>query len=101
MDVNTPLQSAKKVSSKHVCGVSLAHVLIMGWWVVFCKIIRQVSCYFLLIDNEVSLADAVEHPVKYHIDGLGASLFNTIVGESSGALVVHLHGHAVVGEPFF
>ena len=38
------------------------------------------------MDDEVSLADAVAHPVKFHVGVLGASMFHVIVGDSPDTL---------------
>ena len=54
------------------------------------KIIRRVSCSFSPMDDEVSLADAVPHPVTFYVVGLRASMFHVIVGESLGTLVFYL-----------
>ena len=54
------------------------------------KIIRRVSCSFSPMDDEVSLADAVAHPVKFHVGVLG-EMFHVIAGDFSGTLVFRLH----------
>ena len=62
----------------------------MGERVVFGEIISQVGGSFSPVDDEISLAGAVAHPIKSHDDGLGASLLNIFVGDAAGALIVCL-----------
>ena len=88
--INTPLRRAKNVRREHICKVSLAHVLMMVWWVLIHKIIRQVVCSFLPIDDEVSLSDVVARPVNFHVGVLG-EMFHVIAGDFSGTLVFRLH----------
>ena len=92
MDIETPPQCTRELRHEPICEVSLAHVLIMGWIVVLCKIGHQVSFSFLTVDGEVSLVGAITHPIKSHAKDLGALLFHVVIDDSTNAFVGDLHG---------
>ena len=68
----------------------LSHMLMMSGRVVLGEIITQVGGSFLPVVDEVSLAGVVAHPVKSHVNDLGASLLHFGVGNAAGALIVCL-----------
>ena len=90
LHINTPSQRIKKLCHECICEIPLPHMLMMGGRVVLGEIIIQVGGSFFPVDDENSLAGAVAHPVKYHADGLGASLLHIFVGDAAGALIVCL-----------
>ena len=55
-----------------------------------CEIISQVGELFLPVDDERSLAGAVAHPVKPHVDGLEASLLHIVFVDATVALIICL-----------
>ena len=79
MNINTLSQCTLKLSYMKMCEVYLAHVLIIGWNLLLCKIIHLVSCYFLSGDDEVSYTDVAKHLLKHYDDGLGDSVFFSVV----------------------
>ena len=88
--INTPPQRVKKLRHECISEIPLLHMLVMGRRVVLGEIISQVGGSFLPVDDEMSLAGAVVHPVKSHFDGLGVSLLRIVVGYAAGALIVYL-----------
>ena len=88
--INTPSKHIRKLCHECICEIPLSHMLMMGGRVVLGEIIIQVGGSFFPVDDEISLAGAVAHPVKSHVDGLGASLLHIFVGDAAGALIVCL-----------
>jgi hypothetical protein len=54
----------------------------------FSKVIGFVKSAGFPIDMELALADTVANPVQAHIDGFGAFLFDSIIGNASSSAVV-------------
>jgi hypothetical protein len=67
----------------------------------FSKIIGLVKSAGFPIDMELALADTVANPVETHIDGFGALLFDSIVGNASGGAVVCYNGCGRLGMAEF
>ena len=67
----------------------------------FCKIIGFVQGAGFPINVELALADAVANPVKAHIDGLGAFLFDSVIGNASCSAVVCYNGCGRLGMAEF
>ena len=55
-----------------------------------CKVICQISVTGPPVHFELFLSDSVLDPVKSHVHGLGAVLFDLLVGESCQSSVVNL-----------
>ena len=53
-------------------------------------IVSQVSDAGLPVDDELTLACAVAYPIKTHIDRFLSFLFDGVVGEAVGGIVVNL-----------
>ena len=58
---------------------------------VFCMIITSVVVAGFPLYFELALSTSVTDPIKTHIDGLGAFLFDGVRSESYGGGVVHSH----------
>ncbi len=43
------------------------------------------------MDEELAFVDAVANPIEAHVDGFGAALFDSVVGDTSSACVVGSH----------
>ena len=56
------------------------------------EVVGLVQTAFLPVDVELTLADAVADPVKPHVDGFGALLFDRVIGDAGGGAVVGLDG---------
>lgn len=56
------------------------------------KIIGEIVCAFAPVDQEMALAHPVADPVKTHIHGFGATLFDGVVCDTGGAGIVGLDG---------
>ena len=56
---------------------------------------RVVVCHvfgaFAPVDEKVSLLDAISDPIKTHIHGFGAALFDGVVADAGGTSVVGLN----------
>jgi hypothetical protein len=51
------------------------------------------------VDNKLLLLDAIADPIESHVNGLGATLFNSVVDNASGTGVVGLDGSGRLGVP--
>ncbi len=60
----------------------------LGGVQVFREVISDVEIGANVRNDELTLSNAVTNPMKTHIDGLGASLLDGIVGDADGAGVV-------------
>ena len=58
----------------------------------FSKVVGVVEFAFLPVDVELFLIHAVAYPVKTHVDGFGAFLFNGIVGDTGGSCIISTYG---------
>ena len=59
---------------------------------VFGEGIRAVEFGLAPINGKLPLLDTTANPIKTHVDGLGALLFDFVVGESFGSSVVGFQG---------
>ena len=57
---------------------------------VFCEVVCKVFGSFSPVDKELSLFDAISDPVKTHVHGLGATLFDRFVADAGGACIIGL-----------
>jgi hypothetical protein len=56
------------------------------------KKIGTVRAAFSLINQKLALANAVSNPIKTHVHGFGAFLFDAVVGDTGSRAVVSLYG---------
>ena len=54
----------------------------------FSEIVSEVCCSFSPYYFELALIDAVADPIESHINGLGAALFDCVIGDAFCHLVV-------------
>jgi len=54
------------------------------------KIVGMVGCARAPIDVELTLFLAVTEPIETHVNGLGAFLFDRVVDDSAGGVIVGL-----------
>jgi hypothetical protein len=64
----------------------------MGWGVVLGKVVGKIVFTGTPVNYELALLDSVADPVKAHIYGFGAKLFDRFIGNASGACIVGLAG---------
>lgn len=69
--------------------------------VVFCEVVGFVQFAWSPIDMKLSLSGAIAYPIKSHIDGLGAFLFDSVVCNSDCSTVVGLDGRWWLGMAEF
>ena len=58
------------------------HEAVMSRRVIFCVIVVQIGYAWLPVDKELSAAGAVAYPVKVHVNGFGALLFDGVICKS-------------------
>ena len=58
----------------------------------FGEVICEIFGAFSPVDEKMPLFDAITDPIKSHVHGLGASLFDGVVANAGGACVVSLDG---------
>ena len=58
----------------------------------FCVVVGQIRATGGPINIELSLVDAVAHPVEPHVDSLGAALFDGVVEDAGGIGVINDDG---------
>ena len=68
---------------------------------VFGEVVSLVEAAFFPVDVELTLADAVADPIKPHVDGLGALLFDGVIGDAGGGAVVSLDRRRWLGMAKF
>ena len=59
-----------------------AFVLVVHCWMVFVEVFRSIFVCFTPVDAEVALEDAVTDPGEAHIDGFGAALLDSVIGDA-------------------
>ena len=65
-----------------------AFALVVHCWMVFGVVVCSIIVCFTPVDAEVSLADAVTDPVEAHINGFGAALLDSVIGDACCGIVV-------------
>ena len=65
--------------------ISGTHETVMGRRMVFGEVIGQIVFSTGPVDEEFAFADTIFDPVKTHVDGFGAPLFDGVVGDAGGA----------------
>ena len=56
---------------------------------------------FSPVDLKLSLSDTIANPIKSHVDGFGAPLFDRVGGDSAGSVVVGDNRRGGLGVPHF
>ena len=72
--------------------IDLAHCFVMGYRMVFCKIISKADGTWFPVYLELALFDSVSYPIKSHIHCFGALSFNSIIYNALCTGVVSLDG---------
>ena len=62
----------------------------MAGRVMYGEIISKVDGTFAPVNVKLTLADTIANPVKSHVDGFGAALFDGVVGDAAGGAIVGL-----------
>ena len=60
----------------------------MGDKVMFCEIITLVVSSLAPVDPELALAHSVANPVESHVNGIGAVLLHSVIGQPIGHFIV-------------
>ena len=68
---------------------------------VFGEIVSQVDATTTPINEKLTLTNAIANPIKTHVDGFGAALFDGVVGEVTGGAVICLNGCGGLRMPKF
>jgi hypothetical protein len=68
------------------------HQFMMGWGMVLGKVVGKIVFTGMPVNYELALLDSASDPVKAHIYGFGATLFDRFIGDASGACIVDLYG---------
>jgi hypothetical protein len=58
------------------------HQAVMSGRVMFSEVVSQIGSAAAPVDKELALEDAVFDPVKAHVDGFGAALFDSVIGNA-------------------
>jgi hypothetical protein len=67
----------------------------------FAEVVGFVATTFCPVNVKLALADAVADPVEAHVNGLGAFLFDGVVGDAGGGAVIGLYGGGRLGVAEF
>lgn len=62
----------------------------MGRRVMLGEVVGFVESAFLPVYMELALANAIANPVESHVDGFGATLFDSVIGDADGGAIVGL-----------
>ena len=65
------------------------------------EVVGQIVGAAAPVDEELAFGDAVFDPVEAHVDGFGAALFDSVIGNAGGAGVIGLDGSGWLGMPHF
>ena len=63
----------------------------------FGEVVGQIVGTAAPVDKELALVDAVSDPVEAHVNGFGATLFDSVVCNAGGAGIVGLDGSGRLG----
>jgi hypothetical protein len=66
------------------------YCLVMRRWMMFSKVVRFVEDSFFPVNVKLALTNAVTNPVEAHVDGFGAFLLDSIVGDARGGAIIGL-----------
>lgn len=55
------------------------------------EVIGEIVFAFGPIDKKMALADAITDPIKTHVDGLGATLFDGVIGNAGSTSIVSVN----------
>jgi hypothetical protein len=64
----------------------------MGCGMVIGKVVGEIVFTGTPMNYKLALLDSVADPVKSHVNGFGATLFDCLIGDASGACIVGLDG---------
>jgi hypothetical protein len=64
---------------------------------VFREVVSQVGGSAFPVDKELALADAVADPIEAHVNGFGALLLDSVIGNAHGTFIVSLDGCGGLG----
>jgi len=57
---------------------------------VFCEIICLIAIAGTPKNMKLALVDAIMDPIKMHVNGFGAFLFDSVIGDATGRAVIGL-----------
>jgi hypothetical protein len=77
--------------------VHATHAAMVCKRMLFGEVIGQIVRATAPMDDELALGHAIAHPIEVHVNGLGATLFDGVVGNASGTGVVGLNGGGRLG----
>ena len=78
-----------------------SHDLMMCGWVMFGDVICKICCSRFPENFELVLINAIPHPVKTHINGLGTLEFDVVVGNTACGGIVYLDRGGWLGVAHF
>eukprot|EP00978_Attheya_sp_CCMP212_P005112 scaffold11298_cov50-Attheya_sp.AAC.3 len=81
--------------------ISGAHATMVQGCVMFGKVICQISSAFPPVDMELAFCSSILEPVKAHVDGFGAALFDCVIDDASRTAGVDLKGCRWLGMAHF
>ncbi len=73
------------------------HSLMMVYGMMLGKIVGPVGVAWLPKDMKVTLPFAVTEPIEVHVNGFGTFLFDSVIYDSTGCVVVSLQGRGGLG----
>ena len=65
-------------------------LVVVGGAVVFGEVIGSIIFSSAPMNDKLFLVYSVTDPIEMHVDGFGSTLFNSVIGNSSGSTVVGL-----------
>ena len=68
-----------------------AFALVLHCWMMFGEVVRSIVVCFTPVDTEVAVADAVTDQVEAHIEGFGAELLDSIIGNACCVIVAGIN----------
>ena len=77
--------------------VGRSHELMVGRRMVLAKIVALVDRARTPKNVKLTLGDTILDPVKAHVNGLGTTLTDVVVGDANGSAVVSLHRSGRLG----
>jgi hypothetical protein len=81
--------------------VAWAHQFMMGWGMVLGEVVGEIVFTGRPMNYELVLLDSVADPLKAHVDGFWATLFNRFIDDASCACIFGLDGCGSLRLPHF